>query len=97
MNLQVTFNMLYARNLNPKPPKASKPPKPYTGSDRVGFMTSPMQGPSKSRTPQNNNFLQALLFMIQTLHYLKDPKLWEIMVNSLLWVMQKLYHQLYGS
>ena len=34
-----------------------------------------------------------LLLMIYTLHYLKDPKLWElIMVYSLLWAMRDLYH-----
>ena len=29
--------------------------------------------------------------MMQILHYLKDPKLWEFVVYSLLWVMQELY------
>ena len=33
--------------------------------------------------------------MIEILHDLKDPKLWEIMVYSFLWVMQGLYHQPY--
>ena len=31
--------------------------------------------------------------MIQILHYLKDPKLLELWVYSLLWVLQDLYHQ----
>ena len=34
-----------------------------------------------------------ILLMIETLHYLKDPKLWGIMVYSLLWAMQDFYHQ----
>ena len=33
--------------------------------------------------------------MIPILHYLKDPKVGGIMVYSLLWVMQDLYHQPY--
>ena len=38
-----------------------------------------------------------LLLMIQILHYLKDPKLWELwntMEYSLLWVMQDLYRRI---
>ena len=33
--------------------------------------------------------------MDKILHYLKDPKLWGIMVYSLLWVMQDFVHQPY--
>ena len=33
--------------------------------------------------------------MIQILNYLKDSKLREVMVYSLLWVMQDLYYQPY--
>ena len=35
----------------------------------------------------------ALLWMIEILHYLKDPKTMGVMVYSLLWVMQDFYHQ----
>ena len=38
-----------------------------------------------------------LLLMIQILHYFKDSKLWGIMVDSLLWVTQALYHQPYAG
>ena len=32
--------------------------------------------------------------MIEILHYLKDPKLWDLWyLLNLLWVMQDLYHQ----
>ena len=40
---------------------------------------------------------EALRLMIEILHYLKDPKLWELYVILLiiLWVMHDLHHQPY--
>ena len=37
--------------------------------------------------------IRLLLLIIQTLPYLTDPNLWGILVYSLLWVMQDLYHE----
>ena len=37
-----------------------------------------------------------ILLMIKILHYLKDPKLWELWVYSSLWVMQDFDHQPYS-
>ena len=37
--------------------------------------------------------LHALLLMIYILHYLQDPKTMRIIADSLLWVLQDLYHQ----
>ena len=34
-----------------------------------------------------------ILLLIQILYYLKDPKVWEVGVYSLLWVLQDVYHQ----
>ena len=35
--------------------------------------------------------------MIYLLHFLKDPKLWELWLCSLLWVMQDFDHQPYNQ
>ena len=40
--------------------------------------------------------MKLVLLMIYILHYLQDPKLWELWY-SFLWVMQDLYHQPYEN
>ena len=37
----------------------------------------------------------SIVQMVSILHYLNDPRVWELWVYSLLWVMQDLYHQPY--
>ena len=47
----------------------------------------------KARQKKHEQSNGAIRLMIKTLHYLKDPRLWEILVYSLLWVLQDVYHE----